>query len=154
MKDYNISMDFKVRMEEFLNSAETNVEEVKQKLRNGGESISCFSLYALLVFIMKFVIPTIFFYNHLCAEEAVMNIRSSICELKELVDSQIMTVEERDDLLKKCNELSGSIRANEEFIAAVSNQSYSDDLEMAKMRSNVGLMLMYVSPLSPAVFTF
>ncbi|KAK3912436.1 Kinetochore protein NDC80-like protein [Frankliniella fusca] len=64
-------------------------------------------------------------------EEAVRDLQCRIMELKELLSNQVMTVEERDKLQNLCTELNSSIRENEEYIALVSNQTFSDDLQMA-----------------------
>lgn len=61
-------------------------------------------------------------------------------DLKDQISRQVMSAQERDDLLKQCNEINSSIRENEEYITVVSNKIYAVDIEMAKKRTNVSYL--------------
>lgn len=76
--------------------------------------------------------------SSLISVEAICkNLQNSILDLKDQLTKQVMTVEERDDIEKLCRELNSTIREHEEYIAAVSNQIYADDLDMVKKREVV-----------------
>ncbi|XP_034252866.1 kinetochore protein NDC80 homolog [Thrips palmi] len=105
LKDYNLILDYKNRMDEHLNTAETELEETRMNIR--------------------------------AEEEALHVLQNKIMDLRELLKRQVMSAQERDELLKQCNEIASSIRENEEYISVVSNQIYADDLEMAKKNANL-----------------
>lgn len=69
--------------------------------------------------------------------EALHALQNRIMDLKEKIGKQVMSAQERDDLIKQCGEIASSIRENEEYIAVVSNQIYADDLEMARKGTTV-----------------
>lgn len=68
-------------------------------------------------------------------------IQNGIIDIKERIKRQTMTAQERDEIIKQCNEIGSSVRENEEYLAAVSNQIYTHDIEMAKKRTNVSFGL-------------